>query len=500
MWYTKETKRIAGGFATVPQKNTMTRDAMLFLPAKIAEGLLLMLVSSLYSHIFLKEANGFFNSINLSIQLCYLILAGWMANAATRYVAEEYRTDKGEKLFSTVSTVYLLLCALVSAGYCVTALTTGRSAYFLAIPMFMSYTCFQILNAALVQLGRIRASVGLSLLSALMKLGVAYALVGGAANFPSPAPALLAAIAADGIAGLGAALVLSFPQVVRLRYFSKALLQKFLKYGVPLMGVSISVALLNQIDRILVVNIYGDGVFAVYSNNNSIATSIFNMLSVGIMRGVYPNVLRAWREGGQALAKPLLDSGVRLYLLIAAPAVCGLSALAYPLSDFLFAEGYEAGFPVIIYTSCAMLFMGLTEYANKAYELEQQTSAILQNSAAAAVIKVIASIILIRTAGYLAAALGSVIAFASYFLLTAIRVRKRFLFRIAPASLVKILLSSALCGAAAFGCTHLPVSNLLRLVSAVVAGAATYAVCIAATGEGKAEIAAIRAKLQSRLR
>ncbi|MDE7035766.1 MAG: hypothetical protein K2O74_05900, partial [Eubacteriales bacterium] len=163
----------------MPQKNTMTRDAMLFLPAKIAEGLLLMLVSSLYSHIFLKEANGFFNSINLSIQLCYLILAGWMANAATRYVAEEYRTDKGEKLFSTVSTVYLLLCALVSAGYCVTALTTGRSAYFLAIPMFMSYTCFQILNAALVQLGRIRASVGLSLLSALMKLGVAYALVGG---------------------------------------------------------------------------------------------------------------------------------------------------------------------------------------------------------------------------------------------------------------------------------------------------------------------------------
>ena len=52
------------------QKNTMTRDAMLFLPAKVAEGLLLMLVSSLYSHIFLQEANGFFNSINLTIQLC----------------------------------------------------------------------------------------------------------------------------------------------------------------------------------------------------------------------------------------------------------------------------------------------------------------------------------------------------------------------------------------------------------------------------------------------
>ena len=482
----------------MPQKNTMTRDAMLFLPAKIAEGLLLMLVSSLYSHIFLKEANGFFNSINLTIQLCYLILAGWMANAATRYVAEEYRTDRGEKLFSTVSTVYLLIGVLVSAGYVITALVTGKNAYFLAIFMFMSYTCFQILNAALVQLGRIGASVAFSLLSALLKLGVAYVMVGGATDFPSPVPAVIAATAADGVAGIGAALVLSFPKVVRFRYFSRELLQKFLKYGVPLMGVSISVALLNQIDRILVNGIYGDAVFAVYSNNNSIANSIFTMLSVGIMRGVYPNALRAWREGGQALAKPLLDSGVRLYLLIAAPAVLGLSAVSYTLSDFIFADGYEAGYPVIIFTSCAMLFMGLTEYANKAYELEQSTTAILQNSAIAAVIKIVASLILIRTAGYLAAALGSVIAFISYFLITVFRVRSRFLFHVPAKSLVKIFGSALLCGAAAFGCTRLPVRNLVRLAAAVLCGASVYAACIIGTGEGKPELQAITARLKRR--
>lgn len=469
---------------------------MLFLPAKIAEGLLLMLVSSLYSHIFLKEANGFFNSINLTIQLCYLVLAGWMANAATRYVAEEYRIDRGQKLFSTVSTVYLLICLLVSSGYIITALITGKSAYFLAILMFMSYTSFQILNAALVQLGKIGASVFFSLLSAVLKLGVAYALVGGASNFPSPAPAVIAAAAADGIAGLGAAMVLSFPQVVRLRYFSGVLLRKFLKYGVPLMGVSISVALLNQIDRILVNGIYGDAVFAVYSNNNSIANSIFTMLSVGIMRGVYPNALRAWREGGKALAKPLLDSGVRLYLLIAAPAVCGLSAVSYTLSDLIFADGYEAGFPVIICTSCAMLFMGLTEYANKAYELEQSTTEILQNSAAAAVIKVIASLLLIWKIGYLAAAFGSVIAFVSYFLITVVRVHKRFLFHVPAKTLVRIFGSAFLCGAAAFACTRLPVPNLFRLASAVVSGALVYAVCIIASGEGKPEAQAILARLR----
>ena len=309
---------------------------------------------------------------------------------------------------------------------------------------------------------------------------------------------LFRSTAADGVAGIGAALVLSFPKVVRFRYFSRELLQKFLKYGVPLMGVSISVALLNQIDRILVNGIYGDAVFAVYSNNNSIANSIFTMLSVGIMRGVYPNALRAWREGGQALAKPLLDSGVRLYLLIAAPAVLGLSAVSYTLSDFIFADGYEAGYPVIIFTSCAMLFMGLTEYANKAYELEQSTTAILQNSAIAAVIKIVASLILIRTAGYLAAALGSVIAFISYFLITVFRVRSRFLFHVPAKSLVKIFGSALLCGAAAFGCTRLPVRNLVRLAAAVLCGASVYAACIIGTGEGKPELQAITARLKRR--
>ena len=102
------------------------------------------------------------------------------------------------------------------------------------------------------------------------------------------------------------------------------------------------------------------------------------MISVGIMRGVYPAVLRGWREGGKAAAKPLLDQGVRLYLLIAVPAVAGLTAVALPLSRFLFPAKYAAGAPVIAYTALAMLFMGLTEYASKAYELEQSTVHVLQ--------------------------------------------------------------------------------------------------------------------------
>lgn len=477
-------------------KNTMTRDAMLFLPAKIIEGLLVIACSSLYTHLFYQSTVGTFNFINFNVQIAYLILAGWMANSATRYVGEEFHKDKGRGLFSTVATVYLLICAAVAVFSCIAAAVTHDPLYLGFMTMFFSYTIFQILNSALIQLGRMKASISLSLLSAVLKLVVAYALVFGMDNPSSPFPAIAANTVADGIAGIGAVAALGLPAIVRLRFFSRGLFGKFLKYGLPLMGVSISVTLLNQIDKYLVVGFFDMDVYGVYSSNNSIASGLFTMISVGIMRGVYPAVLRGWREGGQAAAKPLLDQGVRLYLLVAVPAVAGLTAVSLPLSRFLFAEGYDAGAPVIAYTALAMLFMGLTEYANKAYELEQSTGQVLQNSAAAAVIKVVSSIVLLQVLGFTGGALGSVVAFASYFIITCVRVRRRFLFHVAPACVARIVVSALLCGAAAYACTLLPVGNILRLASAVVAGVVVYAVCIVASGEGREEMQTVMRKLK----
>ena len=469
---------------------------MLFLPAKIIEGLLVIACSSLYTHLFYQSTVGTFNFINFNVQIAYLILAGWMANSATRYVGEEFHKDKGRGLFSTVATVYLLICAAVAVFSCIAAAVTHDPLYLGFMTMFFSYTIFQILNSALIQLGRMKASISLSLLSAVLKLVVAYALVFGMDNPSSPFPAIAANTVADGIAGIGAVAALGLPAIVRLRFFSRGLFGKFLKYGLPLMGVSISVTLLNQIDKYLVVGFFDMDVYGVYSSNNSIASGLFTMISVGIMRGVYPAVLRGWREGGQAAAKPLLDQGVRLYLLVAVPAVAGLTAVSLPLSRFLFAEGYEAGAPVIAYTALAMLFMGLTEYANKAYELEQSTGQVLQNSVAAAVIKVVSSIVLLQVLGFTGGALGSVVAFASYFIITCVRVRRRFLFHVAPACVARIVVSALLCGAAAYACTLLPVGNILRLASAVVAGVVVYAVCIVASGEGREEMQTVMRKLK----
>ena len=118
------------------------------------------------------------------------------------------------------------------------------------------------------------------------------------------------------------------------------MLKKLLAFGVPLMGVALCTALLNLIDRFPGAgHLRRRSVFAVYSSNVSIPSSIFNMLSVGVLRGVYPAVLRAWRESGRTEARGLLNAGVRLYMLVAFPAAFGLTAVALPFTRVFFAAG-----------------------------------------------------------------------------------------------------------------------------------------------------------------
>ena len=185
-------------------------------------------------------------------------------------------------------------------------------------------------------------------------------------------------------------------------------------------------------------------------------------------------------------------------MLVAFPAAFGLTAVALPFTRVFFAAGYDAGAPAIGLMSFTMVFMGLTEYANKGFELEQNTRPVILNSALATLVKIVSSVVLIRTMGFLGGAVGSVIALASYFLITSIRVRRYFMWKVPMLTFIRIFGSAALCGAAAYACTLLPLSNLLRLALAIAAGGAVYVLCLLISGEAREEAAQLTKKLRRR--
>ncbi len=480
------------------EKNTMTKNAVLFLPAKVLEGVLLLMMSSLYTHIFTEDAAGAFGLVQQVINFSYLLIAAWMANASTRYAAEEYKRDKASGLLSTMTVVYLIM-GIVGIITCsgIAVIYKNNSFIFGAI-MFCTYTAFTILINTLVQLDKVKPAILFSLVSAVLKLLVAFILVGGKNNFPDPTPAFIANIVADGIGAIGAIFALKMPSVVRFKFSSKEILNKMLAYGVPLMGVALCSGLLTLFDRFYIYGVFGNATGAIYYYNSTIPNSVFTMLSVGVLRGVYPAILRAWNERSKDEAKILLGAGVRLYMLVAFPAAFGLAAVSNTFCSTFFADGYEAGASVIGTTAFAMVFMGLTEYANKGYELEQDTKPVLTNCMIAMIVKIISSIVCVHILGFTGGAMGSLIAFATYFILTSIRVRKYFMWRVPMGSFLRILVSSILCGVSAYFFTFLPVSEFLRLVLSIVVGGFVYAFCIIISGEAKEEVRLILAKIKKR--
>ncbi len=467
---------------------------MLFLPSKILEGIIGIFTLSYTTYALTTGAYDDFATINTVVVFAYLLLLGWLGNSTTRYIGD-HREDKS--FYTTGTALWLAVNAVAYGVAAVVWVVSGTTLWFYACFMLTATSIYQICLNLLVQTGRRLASVVLSCLSAVIKPAViflvcrAMAPAGEAAD--SVLPAVLGYMLSELLTGLAAVAILKLPRYLAAGGLSGEMASRFFAYGFPLIGVSLSVGLLNFVDRFILILFDAD--FGIYTANNSIASSVFNMLMVGIMRAVYPPALTAYRKGGFADAKPVVSRGARLYLLIAMPAAAGLAGVSGALSRTLFAPGYHVGAPVIGLSACAMFFTGLTEYAIKAWEMSGNTKPIMQNALLALTVKFVLSIVLLPIMGISGAALGSMIAFAFYFTLSAIRVRTLMLFSIPHKRIVRITTASVLCGGTAAAVTSLIPSAAFGLACAVPAGMIVYGLVLLLSGEIREELAAIKRKL-----
>ena len=146
-----------------------------------------------------------------------------------------------------------------------------------------------------------------------------------------------------------------------------------------------------------------------------------------------------------------------------------------------------------------MLLSGLTEYANKGWELAGNTRPILTNSLCCAVFNIVLNIILIPRIGFMSAAIVLFLSYLLYFLLSYFRSRPVLRLLMPAKNLFRILLAGALCAAAAFAVSLLPISGLLRLALSVAAGGVVYVAVLALSGEIREELSAIKSFLKRRI-
>ncbi len=490
------------------QKKNMAKETFLYLPAKLLEGFIGIFTISCYTALFELDAYGDYLILNTSVIFIALVLTGWLTNSTTRFIGDDTSIDGIKNFLGTVLTLWgsisiLLFVVLALVGKIISGfgINNGEFAHkfefylFLGI-LFVSYSLFQILSAALVQLKKIKLSIILSLTSAILKLGIAYGAFYVVTDIShSPLPAILAAFFSD-ISVSIVALIALHPKL--FRRVDKSMSMQFFNYGMPLLGVTASIGLLNMVDRFIIKGVSTSAALAVYNTNYTISSTVFTLVMAAIMRGVYPSILAGFRQGGKTETLPLLNYGTRMYVLIALPAALGLAGVSPALSHLMFVRPeYAEGIPVIGLVAAGMFFMGLTEYANKAWELNRNTFPIFQNSAIAAIIKFVVSIYLIKVVGVNGAAIGTLIAFMSYFFITILRVKREFVFILSLKTWISVTVAAGLCGVTALAiCTFSPLPTLINLCFAVIGGGCVYVGILILSGEIRHELSQIKTRLK----
>lgn len=492
-------------------KNRIAKDTVIYLLGKGIEGIVGILTISIYTRFFLPEIYSDYNYLTISINIAYVILLSWMTQSGTRYI-NMYNSPKEKVLFFSTafrvwSIVNLFVYAVCFLSLPVIMAGSGSGVklqyyMFAAAFMFTGYSTNLILSGFLTAIREIRLNLLLTVFSVTAKvilatIGVKLTVLGSS----TPAAVILSAILVDFAVILIITLKMKLYKIISVRVFSKTTFKKLSFYGIPIAGMGIAMSLLNLSDRYVILLSLGKEIGSIqngiYVANYSIASAVFSALMVGMMRGVYPNILKNWKQNDRDMAMSLLTQGIRNYILIALPCAVGLGIISGRVSGLL-GEAYHSGSSVIIWVSAGMFFLGLTEYANKPWELTSRTFRPFLNSLICAVLNITINMIFVPVYGYITAAITTALSYFIYFLISLLGGRRVLKYSIPAGSIAKIVLSCSIMGVVVYGLQHLlalwQVNGVIILIASVGSGAASYGLVLYFTGEVKNEFAQIRAR------
>lgn len=472
-------------------KKTMALDTALYLPAKAVEGILGILVINIFTtYFFTPDIIADYSFGITLVNITNLILMGWISQSSTRYISHFQNEGRESDFYKTIITIWAVSSFVIVVISSVLLLLFRNKAsvelYRLYIFIFIGYNMVQILLPILAYIRRIKLNLFLSMGSNLLKLVVTWLLVIVLKNNETtPAAALIS----YGLTDIFIAMIIIWRLKLVKHYrngkVSMEILKTLFAFSLPFLGVNITTALLNLSDRLIVKPLAGDMAMGVYSYNYLIPGTVFPMISVGVMRGVYPILLKSFRKEEPKQAAELLSQAIRYFLLLALPALTGLVSLSGVISRVILGKEYFEGGFVISFVAAGVFCSGFVEFSNKAWEMSANTKPIFKNAAISTVLNLGMNILLIPVYGYRAAAVSTFISFFLYLCLSVTGSRKQIRWYINMRSLLKMLMSCAAMFLYLFTVKQFLPNTLWALILLVLSGAGVYLLVLFLSGELK---------------
>ncbi len=220
---------------------------------------------------------------------------------------------------------------------------------------------------------------------------------------------------------LGELLTLLFMAITMVREmglpngrFSTDILKKMMGFGLPLISAGFAGTLLSLGDRYLIGFYMTATDVAVYSVPYNLCSYITGILITGFEFAYLPLIMDSWQEQGPDVVAGNVQKIIRIYWMLAAPIILGVTALGEQFITVVASSKYAGASYILPYVITGEMLMGLSTPMMIGLILHQQTKIIARYKWYAAVANILANLALIPLLGLLGAAISTLLCFVLF--------------------------------------------------------------------------------------
>ncbi len=244
----------------------------------------------------------------------------------------------------------------------------------------------------------------------------------------------------------------------------------YLRYSIPLTPNKLIRWITDSSDRYMVGYFMGLNSVGVYSASCAIG-GLINLIVTPLQFILFPELSRLFDEGKIDQVKIYLSYSTRYFLLIAIPAVFGISALSKSLLNLFTTSEFVSGYLVIPFIAISALFAGIFQIIINVPQLIKMTKFNVYIHIFAAFINIIFNFILIPFIGILGAALATMISYIAMVVLCIYISFKYISFNLNYVFITKCIINSSIMFGIVFS---LNPSTILEMILAIGIGSISY--------------------------
>jgi O-antigen/teichoic acid export membrane protein len=399
------------------------RDLIRYIPAVVIPFVLGLVAVALYTRLLSPSEYGFYTLIFSTALFVETLAFSWMNQSILRYY-ERYRSDGAQRFFGTPVFGFLGI-SLALAAVSLAALPSLEGvldrrlyslAYLLPLVVFCQAGAKLMFVFERVRRESARYSFHLSAHS-VIKLLAGLSLIW---LFGLRAEGILLGIALAGVLifmSEGLRTVVTYR--LRWRSFDRRIFTQFLRYGFPLLALSIVHLVLTLSDRYLIEYFLDSAQVGIYSAGYRIAETAVSGFVMFLTLASFPALIEAYEQQGRGQARELMTDLLRFYLVLLVPAVVGMTVLSEPIIGVFLGDGFRAAAGPLPWIAAGRFFLGLCIYYAKSFELSEKTAVLPLIYLGPAGLNVLLNLWLIPAAGITGAAVSTFISCLSCFVLMA---------------------------------------------------------------------------------